>query len=74
MKEQLKEAIMQTIASWDEADIYVVSLYVYDDNDDPCRPTVTVGYNTESYLNEQIEYASDEEEARWNYAFWLQNE
>ena len=54
MKEQLKEAIMQTIASWDEADIYVVSLYVYDDNDDPCRPTVTVGYNTESYLNEQI--------------------
>lgn len=74
MKEQLKEAIMQTIASWDEADIYVVSLYVYDDNDDPCRPTVTVGYNTESYLNEQIEYDSDEEEARWNYAFWLQNE
>ena len=29
MKEQLKEAIMQTIASWDEPDIYVVSLYVY---------------------------------------------
>lgn len=29
MKEQLKEVIMQTIASWDEPDIYVVSLYVY---------------------------------------------
>jgi len=74
MKEQLKEAIMQTIASWDESDIYVVSLYVYDDNDDQCRPTVTVGYNTESYLNEQLEFASDEVEARWNYAFWLQND
>ena len=74
MKEQLKESIMQTVASWDEPDIYVVSLYVYDDNDDPCRPTITVGYNTESYLNEQLEYASDEEEARWNYAFWLQND
>ena len=61
MKEQLKEAIMQTIASWDEPDIYVVSLYVYDYDDDPCRPTVTVGYNTESYMNEQLEYASDEE-------------
>ena len=74
MKEQLKEAIMQTIASWDEPDIYVVSLYVYDYDDDPCRPTVTVGYNTESYMNEELEYASDEDEARWNYAFWLQND
>ena len=58
MKEQLKESIMQTIASWDGPDIYVVSLYVYDYDDDPCRPTVTVGYNTESYLNEQLECPS----------------
>lgn len=25
-------------------------------------------------MNDQLEYASDEEEARWNYAFWLQND
>lgn len=74
MKELLKEVIMQTISSWDEPDIYVVSLFVYNYNDDPCRPTVTIGFNTESYMNEQIEYASDEQEARWNYAFWLQND
>ena len=74
MKDQLKEAIIRTLASWDEPDIYVVSLYVEDYNDDPCRPTVTVGYNTESYMNEQTEFASDDDEARWNYAFWLQND
>jgi hypothetical protein len=31
-------------------DVYVVSLFVYDEEDDPRRPTVTVGFNTEAQV------------------------
>jgi hypothetical protein len=64
-------------------DVYVVSLLVYDEEDDPRRPTITVGFNTEARVAETTPRdgeearwprASDAEEARWNYAFWLQNE
>ena len=66
-------------------DVYVVSFFVYDEEDDPRRPTLTVGTNTESQVyfvqNQPEDFAkpnpwwtpSDEPEARWNYAFWLQN-
>jgi len=65
------------------ADVYVVSLLVYDEEDDPRLPTVTVGYNTEARAREctpsrgeapKWPVASDAGEARWNFAFWLQNE
>ncbi|MCH5272789.1 MAG: hypothetical protein J1E35_03875 [Lachnospiraceae bacterium] len=74
MKEKLQSLIEQEIVKWKEEDIYAVSLYVYDEEDDPCRPTVTLGYNTERQVAESLPDASDEQEARWNYAFWLQNE
>ncbi len=73
MKDQIKQLIVDNINAWTDTDIYVVSLFVYDNNDNPCKPTVTLGYNTESQVQSTIEFASDEEEARWNYAFWLQN-
>ena len=60
--------------SWDKRDIYAISLYVCDEGDNPCEPTVTLGYNTETCFRERIKDASDAIEARWNYAFWLQNE
>jgi hypothetical protein len=60
------------------SDIYVVSLLVYDEDDDPRRPTITVGFNTESDVARCADPASafytDEQEGRWNYAFWRQNE
>lgn len=74
MKDQIKQLIVDNINAWTDTDIYVVSLFVYDNNDNPCKPTVTLGYNTESQVQSTIEFASDEEEARWNYAFWLQND
>jgi hypothetical protein len=55
-------------------DVYVVSLFVYDEDDDPRLPTVTVGFNTEARVRETGEDAWDADEARWNFAFWLQNE
>ena len=56
-----------------EEEIYAFSFFVYDDEDDPRRPTVTIGYNTNSNFQNQINRASNEAEAKWNYAFWLQN-
>jgi hypothetical protein len=55
-------------------DIYVFSFFMYDDDDDPRRPTLTIGYNTLSNYHAQIKFASDKNEAKWNYAFWLQNQ
>lgn len=68
-KEKLKEMIINSIEAWSCDDIYAVSLFV--DEDD--NPTVTLGYNTKSQVKESLE-ETDEQEARWNYAFWLQNE
>jgi hypothetical protein len=55
------------------SDIYVVSLFVSDERDNPGRPTVTVGFNTESRVASTT-HAGDADEARWNVAFWLQND
>jgi hypothetical protein len=67
------ENALASIARDAAADAYAVSLFVYDEGDDPLRPTATVGFNTEARVAGEVESASDEHEARWNYAFWLQN-
>ena len=74
MKEKLLVLIEQAISSWKEEDIYAISLYVCNEEDDPYQPTVTLGYNTEKQIGESLQDASDEQEARWNYAFWIQNQ
>src|SRR4051812_29491756 len=72
-KDYIAHALEQTPADV-AADVYVVSLLVYDEEDDPRLPTVTVGFNTEEQVAEIADDASDADEARWNLAFWLQNE
>lgn len=62
-------------------DVYVVSLYVEEGNDSR-TPAVWIGFNTEARVAATTPgaqgpgdgVASDADEARWNYAFWLQNE
>ena len=56
-------------------DIYVVSFLVFDEDDDPRRPVLTIGTNTESKVRQAMDSGqpSGEAEARWNYAFWLQD-
>jgi hypothetical protein len=63
-------------------DVYVVSLYA-DREVDPRSLIVHVGFNTEARVAETTPapgqgpgwpVASDPGEARWNFAFWLQNE
>ncbi len=74
---------LERIPPEDRSDIYALSLFVYDADDDPRRPTLTVGYNTEAQVaactpgpgeSPHFPTASDSDEARWNYAFWLQND
>lgn len=73
IKSLISILIEDTISSWEEPDIYALSLFVYDDEDNPCKPTVILGYNTESEYERNISIADSKQEARWNYIFWLQN-
>jgi hypothetical protein len=63
------------------SEIYALSFYYWADEDDPRRATLTVGYNTntrwrscspEPGQNPGCPTASDVNEAKWNFAFWLQ--
>lgn len=74
MKETLRNLIISNIERWVAEDIYAISLFVYDQEDNPCKPTVTLGYNTETQVKNEVGNAGDELEARWNYAFWIQND
>lgn len=60
----------------DANEIYAISFWIDDEDDDPRRPILIIGYNTESQVKQTIleGRASDPAEARWNYAFWLQNQ
>jgi hypothetical protein len=65
---QLKQDILSVfkpiIASWTEPDIYAISFRVQDDGDNPCEPTVTLGYNTErQFVEEKRQFI--EEKRQW---------
>lgn len=76
---------LRDVPAGERADTYVVSFFVYDEEDDPRHPTLTVGTNTESQVTLVTDPSpdvpkpnpwwtpSDPAEARWNYAFWRQN-
>ncbi|MFG2331689.1 hypothetical protein ACGFMM_18885 [Streptomyces sp. NPDC048604] len=65
---------LNSIPAAEAEDIYAISFFIDNESDDPRQPTLTVGYNTETQSRRTVVDASDEAEARWNYAFWLQNE
>jgi hypothetical protein len=65
---------LNSVAPDDARDVYAVSLWVNDEEDDARRTTFVVGFNTEARVREVTPQAWDEEEARWNFAHWLQNE
>jgi len=56
-------------------DIYALSFFVDDADGDPRYPWLQLGYNTRAQATASIPpAASDAAEAKWNFAFWLQNE
>jgi hypothetical protein len=54
------------------ADVYALSFWTFSEDDEPGRYVVDVSYNTGKNVAKQKSEASDEAEARWNFAFWLQ--
>jgi hypothetical protein len=84
LRQVATEAVTSIPAS-EAHDVYVVSFLVYDEDDDPRRPTLTIGYNTKTRVQQVLAAqpgselppagaTTDQAEAHWNYAFWLQNE
>jgi hypothetical protein len=53
-------------------DVYALALYYYCDDDEPCFPKVELNFNTIEQFESQISEASSQAEAKWNYAYWLQ--
>lgn len=72
----LYEQAKNAVENFDAAktpEIYAISFWITDDID-PREVQATVGYNTLSHLEKSKADVQDEDEARWNFAFWLQNE
>lgn len=55
-------------------DIYAISFWKSDVDDDPRCPIISISYNTYSQVEAEKDNASSEQEAKWNFAFWLQDE
>ncbi|MFJ7961380.1 hypothetical protein ACIQ62_34315 [Streptomyces sp. NPDC096319] len=70
----LAERAISSIRSDEAEDIYVLSFFMDNERGDPRQPTLAIGYNTRTRLRRATADASDAAEARWNHAFWLQNE
>lgn len=70
------QAAIRDFSEEDTDDIYVISFYKSNVDDDLRLPLLTVGYNTVTNwkLSAPGDAPSYQEEAKWNYAFWLQNE
>ncbi|WP_328327379.1 hypothetical protein OHA70_00795 [Kribbella sp. NBC_00382] len=62
-------------AELDVDDIYAISLWCSYYEDDTRRPTLAVDYNTDTQVEQVLsapKHAPEADEARWNYAYWLQ--
>jgi hypothetical protein len=66
-------AALEAVPASKAQDVYVVSLLVYDEEDDPRLPTLTVGTNTEERVRERLG-RDPPGWVRWNYAYWLQDD
>lgn len=77
LEDIIYQMIQKQMETWEQQlldDMYVLSFYIECEDDDPRQPRLVFGYNTESQVQNSLSDASDPAEARWNYAFWLQNE
>ncbi|QEY26996.1 hypothetical protein [Neisseria zalophi] len=74
IKEIIYNGVSNEIKKWNFDEIYVISLFIFFEYDDLRTPILILGFNTIKNWQESINLASNEQEAKWNYAFWLQNE
>lgn len=70
------EQLETIISDWNDIpeDVYVLSLYI-ETNEGEGSAELYLGFNTEENCRRIIDgFDSDDDEARWNYACWLQND
>lgn len=70
------EQLEKIISEWNDIpeDVYVLSLYI-ETNEGEGSAELYLGYNTEDNCRSSIDgFDFDDDEARWNYACWLQND
>lgn len=68
---KVTEAMKKVLSEWGDFpdDVYALSVY-FEDNEANETSSFYLGYNTEEAASDD----NTDDEARWNYAFWLQNE
>ena len=71
---KVAEQMEKIISDWNDIpeDVYVLSLYI-ETNEGEGSAELYLGYNTEENCRSNID-GFDDDEARWNYACWLQND
>lgn len=74
LKNDILQIIKPIIKSWNDDSIYAISLFVDNDECTPSKPIFKLGYNTENDYTNAVLFAENELEARWNYAYWRQNQ
>jgi uncharacterized protein YwqG len=70
------DTFARVIQSWDAAtcaDIYAISFFIYDNEDDPRQPQVHLSYNTLSEWKKSCKRGTDRREVKWNFAYWPQD-
>ncbi|NDV96062.1 hypothetical protein D0T84_14235 [Dysgonomonas sp. 521] len=65
---------MESFNDGNATDIYALSFWKDNSEDDPRYPCITVSYNTYKNMDMEKDHASNEREAKWNFAYWLQND
>jgi hypothetical protein len=68
---KLKEAILGCEAVL-AADVYAISFFIEDLDDDARKPTLILSYNTNTHWRKSIGHPASAEEAKWNFAYWSQ--
>ncbi len=64
----------QSIDSEERQDTYALSFWFYNEDDDMRYPVISVSFNTITHFKEQSGNVFNPTEAKWNYAYWLQEE
>jgi len=71
---QAVKSLIESLNENNVEDIYVLSFWKDNSDDDPRYPMITISYNTNKNVELEKDSASGEDEAKWNFAFWLQND
>lgn len=75
LKEEIYKKSIDSINGWNENDIYVISFYFWEQEQNPCKPRLTIGFNTERQYQRMLpKVGRDCHDARWNYAWWCRED